>query len=238
MLSHVHGALCAIAVVCIFPLGAIILRTSPWYPVSIHMWTQVVGFAVYLAGFAVSVVLWTQLVQGFQWTAGPHGQLGVAVSACVLIQTLLGLWNHWLYRKRYDRFIQGQITVSPRRSSFAWIHITLGWFIVIGGIVNGAIGKRLWSVATRYAKPQVGISHSTAGFHEPPTEERAARIVYNVLAGVVGAIFCTILGWRWLRYSSGARRCVVVQAAMPPEEETQDQVMELREARGTTVAHI
>lgn len=139
-IAHIHGALCATTVMLIFPVGAILLRTSNWYPVSLHKWTQLVGLIVYLAGFILSIILWTHLEDGFEWAAGPHGQLGLAVSVCVLMQVVIGLLNHKLFRMRYNRSVEGQTATSPQRSVLAWIHILLGWFIVVGGIVNGAIG--------------------------------------------------------------------------------------------------
>lgn len=141
LLSHVHGALCAIAVVLIFPTGAILLRVLKWHPVTFHQWTQLLGFGIYLAGFIASIVLWAHLEDGFEWTAGPHGQLGLAVSGCVLVQVVLGIWNHRSYRVRLNRSDQVQEADSLPKSPLSWVHILLGWFIVVVGVVNGALGQ-------------------------------------------------------------------------------------------------
>ena len=166
-LSRVHGILCSIAVVFIFPLGAILLRFAKWYPVSIHKWTQLVGCAIYLAGFIAAAILWTHLEDGFEWSLGAHGMLGVVVSTCVFLQVLLGLWNHRRYRIQYRRFRDAQTSAAPRTMSTAWVHILLGWFIVVAGMVNGGLGECL-------GERSAIRSPANVAFRNQPTYQRLA----------------------------------------------------------------
>lgn len=143
-LSLAHGILCTLAVVVIFPIGAILLRFSTRHPVSIHKWTQLLGCATYLAGFIAAALLWAHMADDLGWSLGRHGALGLAVSICVFLQALLGLWNHRRYKIKYRAALEGQPAAPPRMTAMAWLHILLGWFIVLAGMVNGGLGE--WSL--------------------------------------------------------------------------------------------
>lgn len=140
-LSQAHGTLCSIAVLVFFPLGAIFLRFARWYPVSLHKWTQLFGCTIYLAGFIAAAILWAHLTGGSEWSLGSHGTLGLVVSICVCLQAVLGLWNHRRYQIPLARLGGSQVSAPSRIMVTAWIHILLGWFIVLAGIANGGLGE-------------------------------------------------------------------------------------------------
>lgn len=140
-LAQAHGILCALAVAVIFPVGAILLRFSTRYPVSVHKWTQLLGCTTYLAGFIAAILLWAHLADSSEWSLGRHGALGLTVSICVLLQAVLGLWNHRRYQMQYGRIAEGQAAVPPKMMATAWLHILLGWFIVLAGLVNAGLGE-------------------------------------------------------------------------------------------------
>jgi hypothetical protein len=61
----VHGLVAAIAFVILFPLGAIFLRIIPGrWSVRIHYFVQIIAWLVYIAGFALGVILLRSLPSG------------------------------------------------------------------------------------------------------------------------------------------------------------------------------
>ncbi|EWC48905.1 hypothetical protein DRE_00210 [Drechslerella stenobrocha 248] len=123
-----HGTIMAVAFAVGFPMGAIFLRTlpRPWH-VYVHIGTQV--FSTCLAFTGLGLGVWLGL--NTRYLDYAHTIIGMAVVASLVIQPVLGVIHHSIYKKKQ----------MPTWWGFA--HRWFGRVILIVGIVNGGLGLLL-----------------------------------------------------------------------------------------------
>ncbi|EPS36280.1 hypothetical protein H072_10217 [Dactylellina haptotyla CBS 200.50] len=123
-----HGTIMATAFTIGFPSGAIFLRVlTPPYHVYLHAFTQLLSTCMAFAGLGLGV--WLGL--NTRYLDYAHTIIGFAVVGSLVIQPILGVIHHWLYKKHQ----------KP-----TWWGIMHRWFgrtIIVVGIVNGGLGLLL-----------------------------------------------------------------------------------------------
>ncbi|KAH8821368.1 hypothetical protein F5884DRAFT_894148 [Xylogone sp. PMI_703] len=127
-----HGIVMGLAMVVFFPLGAMSWkllgrvcsgRTLLW----IHIICQTIGFMLLIAGFGLGV--WVAILHDEVYNDPlGHAILGTIITALFLLQPLIGIWHHTLFKsdKVNELIHQG--------------HIWLGRLLIILGLVNGGLG--------------------------------------------------------------------------------------------------
>ncbi|RDW89261.1 hypothetical protein BP6252_01293 [Coleophoma cylindrospora] len=129
-----HGIIMGIAVVLLFPIGAMLMRTG------LGLWThglvQILALALLLGGFGVGVKLAdvTGLLYKSQGTT--HTVFGTVLVALFLVQPFLGLIHHRAYVK------------TQARSAWGYAHAWFGRALIICAIVNGGLGLQLAANST------------------------------------------------------------------------------------------
>ncbi|KAG9231309.1 integral membrane protein-like protein [Amylocarpus encephaloides] len=125
-LKRPHGIVMGIAVTILFPTGAMFvrLRGHPW----IHAGIQLASLICMIAGLGLGVKLAQSTDLLFTNT---HSVLGVAVVALFLVQPLLGLVHHHMYKRTGGRTI------------FSHLHIWYGRSLMLLAVINGGLGLDL-----------------------------------------------------------------------------------------------
>ncbi|KAK4126952.1 hypothetical protein N657DRAFT_630874 [Parathielavia appendiculata] len=132
-----HGIMAAVAMVALFPTGAIFMRIfSGRLALWMHALTQVAGLGV----FAGAVGLGLQLVSEVRENIGRdllhesstsyHSIIGLVVLGCLAVQPVLGLIHHEWFRRLH------------RRQIWSYLHLFNGRIPITLGMMNGGLG--LW----------------------------------------------------------------------------------------------
>lgn len=126
-----HGTIMGFAFAFLFPLGAIIIRTSSFRGlVWIHAAIQAFAYLLALAGLGLGVYI--AIYPDSQLTASNgHPIIGIIVVATLVFQPIGGLIHHYMYKKYH------------RRTIWAVTHVWWGRLIVTVGIINGGLGLML-----------------------------------------------------------------------------------------------
>ncbi|KAJ9610693.1 hypothetical protein H2200_005470 [Cladophialophora chaetospira] len=176
-----HALLGALAFLFIFPFGGIIIKV--WrhrHIVWIHAAIQVFGLVVYIICGVLGVLMGYRV-----HTLGRyHAVTGYVVLTCLVIQPLLKL--HWFHSS------------IPRVAFFMHIHLWLGRFALMLGIIDGALGFR--------------VSDSLPG----PHWSQSWRIVYGIIGGIVWIVYvgvCIV----WIELKKVPRAAPISPGA-PPED--------------------
>jgi hypothetical protein len=121
-----HGIIMGLVVTILFPSGAIFVRLHghSW----IHAGIQVLSLICMIVGLGLGVELAKLGSLVFNNT---HSIFGVAIVALFLVQPLLGLAHHFLFRK------------NQARNMFSHLHIWYGRALMILAVVNGGLGLKL-----------------------------------------------------------------------------------------------
>lgn len=116
----------------------------------------------------------------FDLWSDPHPKLGVLILALAFLQPILGFVHHMTYKRRVAAAKSGQPTKAPGRTGFAYVHIWLGRFLIVAGMVAGGLGLRL-------------AGHSPFANHQ-----NAKVIAYSVGAAIMFILYLifVILGER------------------------------------------
>ncbi|KAI1640118.1 hypothetical protein F4809DRAFT_666314 [Biscogniauxia mediterranea] len=204
-LRGIHGILASVALVALFPLGAILMRCVPgrsaW---AVHAATQLLGYAVYAAAAGMGLYLVSEVRIPTSPTGttrsllsdprtNAHPIIGVVVLAALTLQPALG----WLHHRRFARL--------RRRTAASHAHLWLGRAAVTLGIVNGGLG--------------LGLARARAS-------DPAAVVAYAVVALAMWALWvaaAAVAAVRRRRTAGGWRKVEKSDAHAPapaPEETT------------------
>ncbi|KAI1360390.1 hypothetical protein F5Y08DRAFT_317497 [Xylaria arbuscula] len=120
-----HAVFMILAFVGIWPFGILVLRVgnSPRW----HAINQVVAFGLVLIGAILGFVISVSYNRSKKFNT-PHQIIGILVFIFVIAQLVLGFLHHRMYKK----------TQQPTK--LAPIHVWLGRFVILLGIVNGFTG--------------------------------------------------------------------------------------------------
>lgn len=121
-----HGTLASIAVLVIFPLGAIVIRTvsvSPW----IHAGIQILGYFFFATAASLGIYI-AHVEHAF---VNAHPIIGLIVFLFLTIQPFAGVLHHNSYKKTH------------RRTITSYFHVWTGRLLIILGMINGGLGIKL-----------------------------------------------------------------------------------------------
>lgn len=121
-----HGIIMSVAVVLLFPLGAVFIRLggSMWG----HIAVQMTALLSLIVGFGLGVKLGNITDLLFNTS---HTILGTVLLAAFLLQPLFGIAHHLQYRKH------------SQRTPISHVHIWYGRAILFLGVINGGLGLHL-----------------------------------------------------------------------------------------------
>jgi len=123
-----HGIIMSLAFLIFFPFGALTIRfLSVKGTVWIHAASQLFAYALAIAGMGIGV--WLAVTE--QELNLTHPIIGLTVLSGLLLQPILGLIHHFIYRK------------TQRRTVWAHAHIWWGRALMVLGAVNGGLGLQL-----------------------------------------------------------------------------------------------
>lgn len=162
----VHGIMASVVFLAAFPLGAVFVRTLPGrWALIMHAAAQVVALLLFIA--AAGLGIWVLVnVQPFDTSLldfsarRAHPIVGIFIFALIFAMPVLGFIHHAKFKK------------YRRRTAVSHVHIWLGRFLVMLGIVNGGLGLH-----------QSGASHDI-------------KVGYAIVAAVSGSlwVFFAVLG--------------------------------------------
>ncbi|KAK4099462.1 hypothetical protein N658DRAFT_487668 [Parathielavia hyrcaniae] len=132
-----HGILAAVAMVALFPTGAVFMRILPGrVALWTHAITQIVGLAVFVGAVGLGLQLVSQVRENIgldllrESSTSYHAIIGFVVLGCLVVQPVLGLIHHEQFRR------------LRRRQIWSYLHLFNGRIPITLGIVNGGLG--LW----------------------------------------------------------------------------------------------
>lgn len=135
----VHGIVCSLAMVVLFPLGSIFMRIIPGrFALWIHGLFQMLALCVYIAGVGVGIYLVTYVTIPFGGgnlltndATKYHPIIGLVVFVVLLVQPIFGVVHH----ARFNRV--------QRRQVWSYLHLFNGRVAITLGIINGGLGLYL-----------------------------------------------------------------------------------------------
>lgn len=136
----IHGILCSLAMVLLFPIGSILMRVVPGrFAIWIHAAFQVVAMLVHIAGVGLGIYLVTLVQLPFSDGGNLltndatkyHPIIGLVTLALLLPQPIVG----WLHHAKFMRV--------RRRQIWSYIHLFNGRVGITIGIINGGLGLNL-----------------------------------------------------------------------------------------------
>ncbi|KAF2680400.1 iron reductase domain protein [Lentithecium fluviatile CBS 122367] len=123
-----HGTLAALAMVILFPFGAIAIRlTSFTGLVWVHAAFQGFAYLVYIVAFGLGIYVANQ----YDLIDEAHPIIGIVVFICLFFQPIFGFLHHSLFKKYQSR------------TFWSYSHIWLGRSVITLGIINGGLGFEL-----------------------------------------------------------------------------------------------
>lgn len=134
---RIHGILCALSMVVLFPMGSVLMRLLPGrVALWVHGLWQIVATCVYIAGVGLGIYL----VQVIQTPRGSlldsastnyHPIIGIVVLLLLFVQPFLGYIHH----RKFKRL--------QRRQAWSYLHIYNGRITITLAMVNGGLGLHL-----------------------------------------------------------------------------------------------
>ncbi|AEO66557.1 uncharacterized protein THITE_31826, partial [Thermothielavioides terrestris NRRL 8126] len=128
-LAHrrIHGILAALAMVLLFPLGAILLRVLPAGRPAVwtHVAVQLLAWGVYVAAAGLGIDLLQNPSTRY------HPIIGLVLLALLVIQPVVGFVHHRVYKR------------VQRRQLWSYLHLAIGRVGITLGIINGGLGLYL-----------------------------------------------------------------------------------------------
>ncbi|EPS30423.1 hypothetical protein PDE_05374 [Penicillium oxalicum 114-2] len=131
--SIIHALAACIAIIFLFPFGAILLRVFP-QSVRWHWVNQTLSTGIAILGLILGFYLSTQFTKSQSWNS-THQIIGIIILIAILLQWGMGFWHHLQYKK----------TKAPTR--FGVVHRYFGFIVILLAIINGGIGLD-WSYAS------------------------------------------------------------------------------------------
>lgn len=137
----------------------LIRRVVPRSSIWVHAAFQLCSYILAIAAMATGI--WLALDTSQLHTT--HATIGLIVVSLLALQPVLGLLQHSHYKK------------ASSRGAFGLVHIVLGTFLILLGIVNGGLGLKL------------------------AEEEKKYKIAYAIVAAVLGVVYAAIVVVTMLR---------------------------------------
>lgn len=141
----IHGILCSLAMVLLFPIGSILMRVIPGrFAIWIHAAFQVIAMLVHIAGVGLGIYLITIVRLPFadggnlltNESTNYHPIIGIVTLIMLLPQPVVG----WLHHAKFMRV--------RRRQVWSYIHLFNGRVGITMGIINGGLGLNLAAAAS------------------------------------------------------------------------------------------
>ncbi|CCD50291.1 similar to integral membrane protein [Botrytis cinerea T4] len=127
--SIAHGTIMSVTMVILFPLGAMLMTMfGKWW---IHAAFQTFSLVMLIVGFGLGVKLAMFKDYLFRNQGKAHTSFGLALFVLLIIQAIVGLIHHLVYRKQHVRGFLG------------YMHIWYGRSLLILGIICGVLGLKL-----------------------------------------------------------------------------------------------
>ncbi|KAK5658165.1 hypothetical protein OQA88_2138 [Cercophora sp. LCS_1] len=188
---NIHGILCGVAMVILFPVGSILMRLWPGrFAIWVHALFQVLAFCVYIAGAGIGIYLAVYVQLPFagggnlltNQSTSYHPIIGLVVLVMLLPQALLGWVHHAKFKK------------VRRRQVWSYLHLFNGRVGITIGIINGGLGLNL-AAASAYKKR-----------------------VYIIVAAVMWGLWMLVALFAEIRRLRGNRKVAdgAVKEAVPP----------------------
>jgi uncharacterized membrane protein len=125
---NAHGIVASIAIVILLPIGAIIIRVLSFRQVVwLHAAVQIIGTLAFIAAFGLGVYVADNEDEIDEY----HPVIGIILLVLILIQPILGVIHHRMYKQH------------GRRTLWSHAHVWLGRIIITLGIINGGLGLML-----------------------------------------------------------------------------------------------
>lgn len=177
-----HAVIASAVWVILVPLGGILLRLnirSPWV-LRVHATLQILSYLLYIAAVGLGIYLINTMTSFDGYTvlwSSSHPRLGMAILGLATFQPILGAIHHRLFKKRVEKMKAGKSGPAPGRTIPGHLHLWLGRFLIVLGIVNGGLGIQL-AGRTPFQSDQ---------------STRTAGIVYGVVAGIMFLAYLIIV---------------------------------------------
>ncbi|KAK8024321.1 hypothetical protein PG993_012387 [Apiospora rasikravindrae] len=123
-----HAVIMVFVFVGLFPFGTLVLRLGNW--VRWHAINQGFGGVLVIIGFGLGADV-SKLYNRSKNFSSAHQVIGIFIFIFVLGQFALGFFHHRMYQK------------TEKPSKMAPIHVWLGRFIIVLGVINGFLGFNL-----------------------------------------------------------------------------------------------
>lgn len=127
-----HGTVASIAILVLFPLGAILIRvTANRRLVWVHAGIQIAAYIALFGAMAMGI----RMATSGHLSNNKHPMIGIVIVIVLFFQACDGLLHHaqWLQNKK-------------RRTVLAYVHIWTGRLCIVVGMVNGGFGLQLAGV--------------------------------------------------------------------------------------------
>ncbi|KAJ5492611.1 hypothetical protein N7539_001357 [Penicillium diatomitis] len=131
--SIIHAVAACIAIIFLFPFGAILLRV---YPKSVrwHWVNQTLSSCIAIVSLVIGFYLSTQFTKSQSW-GSTHQIIGIIILLAIIVQWAMGFWHHLQYKK------------TQSATKFGVVHRYFGFIVIFLAIINGGIGMS-WSYAS------------------------------------------------------------------------------------------
>ncbi|KAK8071161.1 hypothetical protein PG997_011364, partial [Apiospora hydei] len=123
-----HAIIMVFVFVGLFPFGTLVLRLGNW--VRWHAINQGFGGVLVIIGFGLGADV-SKLYNRSKNFSSAHQVIGIFIFIFVLGQFALGFFHHRMYQK------------TEKPSKMGPIHVWLGRFIIVMGVINGFLGFNL-----------------------------------------------------------------------------------------------
>lgn len=105
----------------------------------------------------------------------PHPKIGMTILLLAFLQPFFGFIHHRIYKKRAQNKKAGLSTKPPGRTAVGYIHLWLGRFLIVLGVINGGLGLKL------------------ASYSPYETHSKTKIIVYGVASGIMLVLYFLIV---------------------------------------------
>ncbi|KAL4871297.1 hypothetical protein BDV12DRAFT_194653 [Aspergillus spectabilis] len=127
--AKAHGIVMGVAFAILFPLGAILLRViRSKLGVYVHIAVQLLAYVLMIAGLATGIRVGKILDRLHN---NGHTILGTVIVVFLLIQPLIGFWQHYKFKK------------TETKGVWSHVHVWVGRIFLLLGIINGGTGLKL-----------------------------------------------------------------------------------------------
>lgn len=128
-IAYLHGLFMCIAFLVLFPAGVVAIRSGSPNSFRYHWSIQAAAMITVLCGAGMGIYL-----SGSDIFGSAHTIVGATVSSLAVTQIGSGWWHH-------VKFVQ-----IRQRTYISYVHMTVGWTVLVGGWTNVLLGLALFGV--------------------------------------------------------------------------------------------